>query len=197
MKQTLNEQVSRIKSMMGLNEDTENQYLDSALSKLDQGIHYNELPAKEKISLDIMVNDSERITPTEWYKQNGGTFGFMETKVRVKNADAQGQPSKRDAENAGEVGWLLPYIHYTQDTPPIPWVSMKTEEIDKSDFWRGSDMGYGYKELSVYLDNIEIIAVEDINPKFVEYEKEKANLTFDIVMARRKKEKEEENETNS
>ena len=196
MKQTLNEQVSRIKSMMGLNEDDQNQYLDSALSKLDQGTHYNDLPAKEKISLDIMVNDTDRITPIEWYKQNGGTFGFLETKVRIKNADAQGQPSKRDAEHAGEIGWLFPYIHHTQDTPPIQWVTMKTEEIDKSDLWRQSDMGYGYKELHAYLDNIEIIAVEDINPKFVEYEKEKANLTFDIVMARRKKEKEEENETN-
>jgi hypothetical protein len=74
---------------------------------------------------------------------------------------------------------------------------MKTEKIDKSSVWRDSDMGYNYKEEHVYLDNIEIIAIEDINPKFVEYEKEKANLTFDIVMARRKKEKEEENETNS
>jgi hypothetical protein len=196
MKQTLNEQVSRIKSMMGLNEDEQNQYLDSALSKLDQGTHYNDLPAKEKISLDIMVNDTDRITPIEWYKQNGGTFGFLETKVRIKNADAQGQPSKRDAEHAGEIGWLFPPIHYSQDTPPIPYVIIKTEKIDKSDFWRDTDMGYNYKEEHVYLDNIEIIAVEDINPKFVEYEKEKQNLTYDIVMARRKKEKEEENETN-
>lgn len=190
MKQTLNEQVSRIKSMMGLNED--NQYLDSALAKLDQGTHYNDLPAKEKISLDIMVNDVDRITPIEWYKQNGGTFGFLETKVRIKNADAQGQPSKRDAEHAGEIGWLFPPIHYSQDTPRIPYVTMKTEKIDKSDFWRDTDMGYNYKELNVYLDNIEIIAVEDINPKFVEYENEKQNLTYDIVMARKRKEKEED-----
>ena len=181
---------------MGLNEDEQNQYLDSALSKLDQGTHYNDLPAKEKISLDIMVNDTDRITPIEWYKQNGGTFGFLETKVRVKDANAQGQPRKMDAEIAGEIGWLFPYIFYSQDTPPIPYVKMKTEKIDKSDFWRDTDMGYNYKEEHVYLDNIEIIAVEDINPKFVEYEKEKANLTYDIVMARRKKEKEEENETN-
>jgi hypothetical protein len=192
MKQTLNEQVSRIKSMMGLNEDDENKYLGSALAKLDQGIHYRDLPEKEKISLDIMVNDTDRITPIEWYKQNGGTFGFLETKVRVKDANAQGQPRKMDAEIAGEIGWLFPPIFYSQDTPPIPYVKMKTDKIDKSDFWRDSDMGYNYKEEHVYLDNIEIIAIEDINPKFVEYENEKQNLTYDIVMARKRKEKEED-----
>jgi hypothetical protein len=194
MKQTLNEQVSRIKSMMGLNEDAS--YFDSALNKIQTGVNYDELDPRERISMDILVNDSDKITPSAWYKQNGGTFGFLETKARIKDVDAQVQSSKRDAENAGKVGWLFPYIHYTQDEPPIEWVSMKTEEIDKSDIWRSSDMGYNYEEIHVYLDNIEIIAVEDINPKFVEYEKEKKNLTYDMVMARKRKEK-EENETNS
>ena len=194
MKQTLNEQVSRIKSMMGLNEDAS--YFDSALNKIQTGVNYDELDPRERISMDILVNDSDKITPSAWYKQTGGTFGFLETKARIKDVDAQVQPSKRDAENAGKVGWLFPYIHYSQDEPPRPYVQIKTEEIDKSSFWADTDMGYNYKEINAYLDNIEIIAVEDINPKFVEYEKEKKNLTYDMVMARKRKEK-EENETNS
>ena len=194
MKQTLNEQVSRIKSMMGLNEDDENQYYNSAVEKMGQGIHYRDLSPKEKMSLDIAVNDKEKNNLTSWYKQNGGTFGLLETKVRVKDADAQEVYSESDLANAGKVGWLFPYIEYTEEEAPDwvarAWVSMQTETIIKD---KRSDMGYYYERISVFTANLDILEVGDKNQKFVDYEYEKANLTFDDIIKRRKKEEDEAN----
>jgi hypothetical protein len=67
---------------------------------------------------------------------------------------------------------------------------MQTETIIKD---KRSDMGYYYERISVFTANLDILEVGDKNQKFVDYEYEKANLTFDDIIKRRKKEEDEAN----
>jgi hypothetical protein len=153
--------------MMGLNE---NQILKSALKKMDKGISYSDLDAKERMSLDIMVNHVENVDLIKFYFDRGGTFGQVETKVRVKSVDDQLiDYSERDKKNAGRVGWLMPYYHIEDDTN-LPWVTVWTE--DKIEDTKNI-MGYYYETINVYLHNLELIEVGDQNIKYFEYDLEK------------------------
>jgi hypothetical protein len=162
----LNEQILRIKTMMGLNE---NNILQSALKKMDNGIPYSYLDAKERMSLDIMVNHTENIDLHKFYRDRGNTFGHVDTKVRVKSVGDQMISSERDRKNAGRIGWLMPYYNIEDDTNR-PWVTVWTE--DKIEDKRNI-MGYYYDTINVYLHNLELIEVGDQNTKYFEYDLEK------------------------
>jgi hypothetical protein len=174
--------------MMGLNE---NQILQSALKKMDKGIPYSDLHAKERMSLDIMVNHTENIDLHKFYRDRGNTFGHVDTKVRVKSVGDQMISSERDRKNAGKIGWLFPYYEI-EDNTNYPWVTLWTE--DKIEDPRNI-MGYYYQTINVYLNNIELIGVGDQNTKYFEYKQNKKRKEYLWIKNKMSKNKTDETNT--
>ncbi len=168
----LQENIDRIKQVMGLNLITENkeQFQDRALDKINQVGGIDNLTDIDKLALLGGTNDPrlKTLNLINIFRENGGTFGKMEIKVRVKDLKDQSIDHKFSKDTAGQEGYLNGYIHYdSDDNPPLPYVSVRFDEFTEDDTLYG---GGSYKDLPIMLDNIYPIDYDEIKSEFVKYD---------------------------
>jgi hypothetical protein len=127
---------------------------------------HDQLPEIDKLAL-LGGTDDERLKSLDFieiFKDNGGTFGFLQIKVRVKDVDDLVYPGV-DGKYAGKEGYLFPYIHY--DSNRVPYINIRINEFIEDDELKG---GGRYQEPTIYLDNIYPIDYDEINSDFVKYQ---------------------------
>lgn len=168
----LQENIDRIKQVMGLNLITENkeQFQDRALDKINQVGGIDNLTDIDKLALLGGTNDPrlKTLNLINIFRENGGTFGKMEIKVRVKDLKDQAIDHNFSKDTAGQEGYLNGYIHYdSDDKTPLPYVSVRFDEFTEDDTLYG---GGRYKDLPIMLDNIYPIDYDEIKSEFVKYD---------------------------
>jgi hypothetical protein len=147
----------------------ENNYIDNALDKINSLGGFKNLPDIDKLAL-LSDSDNEtekkRLDLGRIYKENGGTFGRLMIKVRVKNIDEQRIKHKFSQEFAGKIGWLYPYINYTDDNDA--YVIVRFDEYNSDLNMKG---GGTYEERPILIKNLYPIGYNDIKSEFVNYDK--------------------------
>jgi len=148
------------------NENKE-EFQNKALEKINKVGGFNNLPDIDKLALLGGTNDDKlkKLNLGKIFKQNGGTFGKLEIKVKVKSVNEQPINHKFSKEFAGEEGYLFPYINYTDDNEPYV-----TVRFDKFVSNLNSFGGGNYEERPIMLDNIYPIDYDEIKSEFVKYQ---------------------------
>ena len=147
----------------------ENNYQDNALDKLSQVGNFDNLPELYKLVLLAPSNDIQKlkkINLNKIYKENSGTFGRLQLKIRVKDVNEQPINHRFSKEFAGKEGFLYPYIHYSDNNEPYVTVRFKEFTSDPQLYGGGA-----YEERPIMLDNIYPIDYNDIDKEFVDYER--------------------------
>jgi hypothetical protein len=146
----------------------ENQYIDNALDKINRLGGFKNLPDIDKLALltdSDNENELKKINLSKIYKENGGTFGRLMIKVRVKNKNEQPISHKFSQDFAGKIGWLYPYINYSDKNEA--YVTVRFDEFNSDNDMKG---GGRYEERPIMLDNIYPIGYNDIKSDFVKYD---------------------------
>lgn len=147
----------------------ENKYVDNALDKINRVGGFNKLPDIDKLALLTDTNNEKelkKLNLIKIYKENGGTFGRLMIKVRVKPIKEQPIKHKFSQEFSGKEGWLYPYINISDKKES--YVTVRFEEFNPDFNMKG---GGTYVERPIMLDNLYPIGYNDIKSDFVDYDK--------------------------
>ena len=150
----------------------ENIYVDRALDEINKLGGFNKLSEIDKLALLGSSKDEEKLKKIDLnrlFGENGGTFGMLEIKVKIKDINDQSIEHKFSKEFAGKEGWLFPYIHYTDDYdeyPNNPYVIVRFKDFISGPELKGG--GY-YEQIPIFLGNLYPIDYSEIDSEFVEY----------------------------
>ncbi len=140
-------------------------YVDKALDNLSNvGDFYKLSPIDKLVLLGSSGDESKtkEISLIDIYKLKG-TFGKRLVKVRVKPINQQPIDHKFSKEMAGEVGWLTPYIHYSDENQP--YVTVYFDELEHH-----NEVDATYKSLPIMLANIYPIDYGDEPKHFTKHD---------------------------
>lgn len=146
----------------------ESRYTDFALDSLEKAGGFDKLPEIDKLVLLGPSGDIPKLQALDLikiFKSNGGTFGKLQTKVRIKKIDNQPIDHKFSKEFAGKDGFLFPYISYTENNEPYVSVRFKEFYSDLGSFGGGS-----YEERPIMLKNMFPIDYNDVDDEFAKYQ---------------------------
>jgi len=149
----------------------ENKFQDIALDKIKKLGGFDKLPDIDKLALlggSNNLDELKKLDLNKIFKENGGTFGFLEIKVRVKDVSEQPIKSKsnRQTKMAGKEGYLFPYIHYDDMNFGRGYVTVRFDNFIENDEMKG---GGTYQEYDIYVKNIYPIGYDEIKSDFVKY----------------------------
>lgn len=147
----------------------ESEYQDAALDKINQLGGFKNLPDIDKLALlsdTDNYNELKKLNLIDIYKQNGGTFGHLMIKVKIKPKNEQSIQHKMSQENAGKVAWLFSYIHYTDKKEPYVTVQFDEFNPDYKAYGGGQ-----YERANIMLDNLFPIGYDEIKSDFVDYQR--------------------------
>lgn len=148
---------------------SENRYIDNALDKINKVGGFNNLPDIDKLALLSDTDNEEELKKLDLrkiFKENGGTFGRLMIKVRIKPVKEQPINHKFSQEFAEEEGWLYPYINYSSTDGA--YVTVRFDEFTSDYEMKG---GGSYEERPIILDNMYPIGYNDIKSDFVDYDR--------------------------
>lgn len=149
-----------------LNED---RFKDAALDKLNIVGTFDKLPDIDKLALLGGTNDPrlKALDLLKVYKENGGTFGRLNLKVRVKHESEQPIDHRFSKEHAGKMGYLYPYIFYDEVTK-TPYVNVRFKDFTSN----LSNYGGGnYDEAPIALANLIPLDYNEIDSDFDKHDK--------------------------
>lgn len=147
----------------------ENRYQDMALDTLQRTGSFDKLPEIDKLVLLAPSGDITKLQALDLikiFKSNGGTFGKLQTKVKIKDVANQPINHKFSQEFAGKEGWLFPYINHDEETGQ-GYVSVRFKDFN-SDL--GNFGGGNYEERPIMLANMYPIGFNDIDGEFEKYQ---------------------------
>ena len=147
----------------------ENRYIDTALDKINKLGGFKNLPDIDKLALLTDTgneNELKKLNLSNIFRENGGTFGRLMLKVKVKPINEQPIKHKFSQEFTDKEGWLYPYIHYSDEKKP--YVSVRFDEFIPDNNMKG---GGTYTERPIMLDNLFPIGYNEIKSDFVNYDK--------------------------
>lgn len=142
-------------------------FQNKALDKLSKVGNFELLSDIDKLALLGGSND-ERLKYLDLrniYKQNGGTFGKLEIKVKIKDENKQPIKHKFSKEFASKEGYLFPYIHYNDENQPYVTVRFDEFVTNPKNFGGGN-----YEERPIMLANLYPIDYDKIKSDFVDYQ---------------------------
>lgn len=148
-------------------QESNERFQNTALDNLNDVGDFNKLRDIDKLALLGGTNDSKLkgLNFTNIFKENGGTFGKFEIKVRVKDLKDQPVKHKFSEQMAGAEGYLFPYINYTENGEGYVTVRFDEFEHDSTNYGGGN-----YKELPIMLKNIYPIDYDEIKSDFVKHQ---------------------------
>ena len=148
-------------------EENKQEFQDRALDKINKVGGFDKLPDIDKLALLGGTNDNQlkALDLGEIFKENGGTFGKLEIKIRVKDINQQPINHKFSKEFAGKEGYLYPYINYTENGEP--YIKVRFDEFISNPDYKG---GGSYEERPIFLANIYPIDYDEIKSDFVKYQ---------------------------
>lgn len=141
---------------------------DNALDKISKLGGFKNLPDIDKLALLTDTGDEsqlKRLSLTKIFRENGGTFGRLMIKIRVKNANEQPVQHKFSQEFAGKEGWLYPYINVSNDNER--YVTVRFDEFNDDTDMKG---GGTYEERNIMVDNMYPIGYDDIKSEFAAHD---------------------------
>jgi len=147
----------------------ENRYQDDALDKINKLGGFNKLPDIDKLALLSNTNNIDelkKLNLSKIYKDNGGTFGRFNIKIMVKPLKEHPIEHKFSKEFQNKMGWLYPYIDYSDNGEG--YVTVRFEEYTPDNGMKG---GGTYTERPIMLKNIFPIAIDDVKSEFKDYDK--------------------------
>jgi hypothetical protein len=168
-KLTLNEEVRQIKGMMGIFLENKEMFQNRALDKINKVGGFDKLSDLDKLAL-LGGSDDKRLRSLSLiniYKENGGTFGFLQIKVRVKDIGEQHIDHEFSKEMAGKEGYLYPYINNDSDDSR-PYVTVRFDTFTSDSELYG---GGQYESRPIMLANLYPIDYDEIKGDFVNYQK--------------------------
>jgi hypothetical protein len=142
-------------------------FQNRALDKLSKVGGFELLPDIDKLALLGGSNDGrlKYLDLGNIYQQNGGTFGKLEIKVKIKDKNKQRIKHKFSEEFAGKEGYLFPYIHY--DDVNQEYVIVRFDEFVTNPNNYG---GGNYEKRPIMLANLYPIDYDKIKSDFVDYQ---------------------------
>lgn len=146
----------------------ENKFVDDALDKINKLGGFNNLPDIDKLALLTDTNNEKelkKLSLLKIYKENGGTFGRLMIKVKVKPIGEQHVEHRFSKQNAEKEGYLFPYIHYSENN--FPYVTVRFDVFNEDDKMKG---GGTYEEYPIMLANMYPIGYNEIKSDFVKYD---------------------------
>ena len=144
-------------------------YVDMALDHLQKAGSFFYLNDLDKLILLGAAGDEEktkRLSFNEIYKANGGTFGKKMIKVRIKPIQEQPIDHKFSKQMAGQIGWLSPYIHYSEENEG--YNSVTFDELEYH-----NEVDSSYKSLPIMLANMYPIDYGDEPKHFTKHDIER------------------------
>jgi hypothetical protein len=147
-----------IKRLLRENLLKESKYQDQALDNLSKVGDFNRLRDIDKLILLEPSQDEWKLRAlslSKIFQELGGTFGKHMVKVKIKDLEDQHIKHKFSEEMAGEVGWLSPYIHYSDDNKP--YVSVTFDNLEHLNVHGDTS----YKSLPIMLANLYPIGYGD------------------------------------
>jgi len=168
-KLTLNEEVRQIKGMMGIFLENKEMFQNRALDKINKVGGFDKLSDLDKLAL-LGGSDDKRLRGLSLgniFQENGGTFGYLQIKVRVKDIGEQHIDHEFSKEMAGKEGYLYPYIHNDSDNSR-PYVTVRFDTFTSDSELYG---GGQYESRPIMLDNLYPIDYDEIKSDFVNYQK--------------------------
>jgi hypothetical protein len=146
----------------------ENQYIDNALDKINKLGGFKNLLDIDKLALLTDTdneNELKKLNLQKIFKENGGTFGRLMIKIKVKPKNEQPIKHKFSQEFAEKTGWLYPYVNYSDKNEE--YVTVRFDEFNSDYNMKG---GGTYEERPIMLDNMYPIGYDDIKSEFVNYD---------------------------
>jgi hypothetical protein len=146
----------------------ENQYMDNALDKINKLGGFKNLPDIDKLALLTHTdneNELKKLNLGRIFRENGGTFGRLMIKVKIKPKNEQPIKHKFSQDFAEKTGWLYPYINYSDENEA--YVTVRFDEFNSDINMKG---GGTYEEMPIMLDNMYPIGFDDIKSDFVNYD---------------------------
>jgi hypothetical protein len=157
----------------------ENKFVDDVLDRINSLGGFNNLSDIDKLALLTDTNNEKelkKLSLLKIFKENGGTFGRLMVKVRVKPIDEQPNDHRFSKQNADKEGYLYPYIHYSEDKEP--YVTVRFDIFNEDDKMKG---GGTYEEYPIMLANIYPIGYNKIKSDFVKYDQRIENDRKDFL----------------
>jgi len=148
--------------------ESNEEFQNKALDMMNELGGYYGLSDIDKLAL-LGGTDSEKLKQLSLlniFRENGGTFGRFNIKVKVKDIDNQPINHKFSKENAGKEGYLYPYIHYDDDDLE-PYVTVRFDEFIPNNKMKG---GGTYVEYPIMLKNIYPIDYDYIKDEFTKHD---------------------------
>jgi hypothetical protein len=139
---------------------------DKALDNFDEFNDFNNLRDIDKLALLGGTNDPrlKNLDLGKIFKENGGTFGRFNVKVRIKSINEQMINHTFSKEFAGQVGYLNGYINYSDESG---YVTVRFNNFLKNTDLKG---GGSYIERPIFLLNMYPIDYNDIKSEFKDYD---------------------------
>jgi hypothetical protein len=144
----------------------ENKYQDHALDKLSKIGSFPNLPTIDKLALLSNTDDIQKLknlSLTKIYKELGGTFEYLQIKVKVLPVSEQKINHKFSKEKANQTGYLFPGIHYSDNNES--YVTVRFKFIPNTEMKGGGT----YEGIPIMLDNIYPIEFNDTPQEFILY----------------------------
>jgi 8-oxo-dGTP diphosphatase len=147
--------------------ESDERFQNIALDNLSTIGDFNKLKDIDKLALLGGTNDSRLLTLSlsNIFRENGGTFGQFEIKVRVKDLKDQKIKHKFSQDMAGAEGYLYPHINYSSENEAYVKVRFDDFQNNPDNFGGGN-----YTELPIMLDNMYPIDYDETKGDFVKYQ---------------------------
>jgi hypothetical protein len=149
-------------------EESKDTFQNIALDKIKSLGGFDKLPDIDKLALLGGTNDSrlQSLNLIKIYKENGGTFGNLNIKVKIKDSSQQPIKHEFSREFAGKEGYLTRFIHVNSSTNK-PYVTVRFDEfIDHPDSFGGGS----YEHRPIYLANMYPIDYDEVKSEFANYQ---------------------------
>lgn len=149
--------------------ESNEEYINAALDKMKQVGGYNQLDDLSKLALLGGSGNYEKLKKLNFsniFKENGGTFGKFNIKVKIKPIDEQTVDHEFSKICANKEGYLYPYIDYDRDSG-VGYVSVRFDEFIPNKEYKG---GGKYNEYPIIINNMFPIDYDYINPDFVKHQ---------------------------
>jgi hypothetical protein len=159
----------------------ENHHVDSVLDKLKTVGGFDKLNEMDKL---ILLGESEdetklkKIDLIQIYKDNSGTFGNFNIKVKVKPIQEQKVKQKFSEEFAGKTGYLMPYLHSSENGA---YATVRFDEFITDENHVGS--GH-YPQVAIMIRNMYPIGYSDTPAEFTKYDRTVAKMREDFKRRR-------------
>jgi len=157
-----------LKTIKVLKESNE-EYQNIALDKMNQVGGYDKLGDLNKLALLGGSGDYEKLKQLDLgriFKENGGTFGKNNIKIKILPINEQPNKHKFSQELAGREGYLVGPIHYSDKSEP--YVTVKFKEFEPNKDMKG---GGTYPQYPIMMDNMFPIDYDYIDPEFLAYDR--------------------------